>query len=167
MITVNRNRKSTKEKDLFLNTQDTIVNLSNVSSINILHGRKRIVFNMNYQVQIKGENNKPKFISDYVYWNTNSDKEFSDNLLKLNSDDFIQREFLQKPNKDGFININEISSIKFIEPSKRVIFNLSHPVSFVDRQGNRSITSEFVYVDCKTESQYEHFKNYTLAEVGL
>lgn len=153
---------------MFLKTKDIIVNLENVSNINIIKNQRRIVFNMNYNIQINcGPHGEGKFISDYVYWNANSDKEFSDNLIKLNENDFFIREFIHKPKKDGYINVNEISSIKFIENRFRVIFNLSHPVTFADRDKNKKITSEFVYVDSDNDAEFEDYKEYIMVELGL
>ena len=34
--------------------------------------------------------------------------------------------------------------LSFLESQSRIIFNMSHPVTFKDRNGNKNLTSEFV-----------------------
>lgn len=133
-----------KEKEL-IKVNDLIVNLKNVSNIVILNNR--IVFNMNYTICIKTDYHD-KFISDYIYWDSNV--EINREFLYKNK--YIRDNFI-KINKN-LINKNEISSIKFLESQTRIIFNMSHPVTFKDRNGNKSLTSEFVYIDFNQISEF-------------
>lgn len=151
---------------MFIETNDRIINLENVSNINILKHMNRIVFNMNYHIQIHGKNTK-KLISDYVYWDAENNREFYSNLEKLQKSEFFNCEFIKKPKDDGFINVSEISSIKFIEEKCRVIFNLSHPVTFYDNRSNEKITSEFIYVNCDNNADYLDYVDYIHRELGL
>lgn len=137
-----------KENEL-IKVDDLIVNLKNVSNIVILNNR--IVFNMNYTICIK-TGYHDKFISDYVYWD--SDVEINREFLYKN--EYIQDNFIIV-NKH-LINKNEISSIKFLENQSRIIFNMSHPVTFKDRNGNKSLTSEFVYIDFDKTSDFQEAK---------
>lgn len=133
-----------KENEL-ISVDDLIVNLKNVSNIVILNNR--IVFNMNYTICIKTAHHD-KFISDYVYWDSNV--EINRELLYNNK--YIQENFIVI-NKH-LINKNEISTIKFLESRLRIVFNMSHPVTFKDRNGNKSLTSEFVYIDFNETSEF-------------
>ena len=138
-----------KENEL-IKVNDLIVNLKNVSNIVILNNR--IVFNMNYTICIKTAYHD-KFISDYVYWDSNveinrdflySNKHIQDNFIIINK---------------HLINKNEISTIKFLESQSRIIFNMSHPVTFKDRNGNKNLTSEFVYIDFDKTSEFLEAKH--------
>lgn len=131
-----------------------MVNLKNVSYINIAKDRRRIVFNMNYGIEIE-KNGEYKYISDYVYWDMIDDENFEFALKYLQLNEFIKHNFIAYAS--GYINRDEISSIKFAEKKKRVIFNLSHSITFVDYHGHSRITSEFVYVDFDRFKDYQNF----------
>jgi hypothetical protein len=141
------------KENMFLKTNDKIINLKNVSNINILE--KRIIFNMNYSIEIF----KNKFISDYVYWDALNLDDLDENLKKLFLNDYFNKNFFKKLDGKGFINKNEISSIKFDKNKNRVIFNLSHPVTFKDSKSIEKLTSEFVYVNCNTIDKYNLYIN--------
>lgn len=133
---------------MFIETPQESVNLKNVSNINIIHKSKRIVFNMNYGISIKDRMGE-KIISDYVYWDSNNEKQFQKNLDLLYTKIKEHGNFIPKPEREtsGYINIDEISSIKFNTHKNRVIFNLSHTVSISNHRNERALSSEFVYVD--------------------
>lgn len=150
---------------MFIKTNDRIVNLKNVSNINILGDRKRIIFNLNYNIQI-ASNYKTKFISDYVYWECSDAETLATNLKTIYDDTFFSDNFINQIDERGFVNKNEISSIKFSEKKNRVIFNLSHPVTFKDYDGNERLTSEFVYVNCKNYNEYTEYKEYIKTKIG-
>ena len=156
-----------KEKDLFLQTNDRIINLKNVSNVNILRGRNRIVFNLNYNIEIVTDfEGFSKLISDYVYWDSINDGDLKQNIKHLEKDNYFQDNFIKQKDGDGYININEISSIKFAEKKHRVIFNLSHPITFRDYDGNERITSEFVYVNCRNFEEYKKYVKYIKNAIG-
>jgi hypothetical protein len=144
---------------VFINVSDKILNLQNVSNINIV--KDRIIFNLNYPVNINSGN---KQISDYVYWDGNSNDLKARQIVFL-SNNYFKNNFIEKIN-DGYININCISSVKFIDDKKRVIFNLNHPVTFKDYKQESKQTSEFVYIDCQNEKQYKEYENYVRYTLG-
>jgi len=150
---------------LFLQAGDRLINLQNVSNINLLRDRKRIVFNMNYNIQINSRNGS-KLISDYVYWDCDDSKEFQHNMYNLTTNEYFVNNFIDKINYEGYINLNEISSIKYSFKKNRVIFNLSHPVTFTDFDGRDKITSEFVYVNCKDSKQFSEYSEYIEKTLG-
>lgn len=149
----------------FLQTNDRIINLKNVSNINILVDRNRIVFNLNYSIEIDA-NGRTKLISDYVYWDSVSKDNLELNIKHLGSNNYFKDNFLTQPTSNGFINLNEISSVKLSEKKNRVIFNLSHPITFKDFDGNERITSEFVYVNCKDVNEFKTYVNYIKTILG-
>jgi hypothetical protein len=151
---------------LFLKTNDRIVNLKNVSNINIIKDRNRIVFNLNYQIEISDKWNT-KFISDYVYWDAINADDMKYNLKHLMDNKYFKDNFILQVDGNGFINVQEISSVKFSEKKSRVIFNLGHPVTFVDFDGRNKITSEFVYVNCENSEQYNEYTKYVMKELGV
>jgi len=144
---------------MFIKAGDRLVNLANVSNINIV--KYRIVLNMNYSVEIVTQ--KGKIISDYVYWDASNEEEFNANMEILEDVDYFNENFISKQ-RNGYINVNEISSIKFVNEKRRVIFNLSHPVGFRDRDGENRITSEFIYANCRTEEEYNEYVSYVINE---
>jgi len=147
----------------FLKTNDRLVNLKNVSNINILRSenKHRIIFNMNYNIEIY----QHKQISDYVYWDSIDANDLEQNIGYLKLNKYFSDNFIKQINEKGFINKNEISSVKFSDKKNRVIFNLSHPVSFKDHkdQDIYKLTSEFVYVNCGTDSKYTEYGRYLQA----
>lgn len=150
---------------MFLQTNDRIINLANVSNINILVDKNRIVFNLNYSIKIDA-NGKAKLISDYVYWDSVNKENLELNIKHLGGNKYFKDNFLTQPSDYGFINLNEISSVKFSEKKNRVIFNLSHPITFKDYDGNERITSEFVYVNCKDVNEFKQYVNYVKSILG-
>lgn len=150
---------------MFIQTADRIINLKNVSNINILIDRNRIVFNLNYSIDINA-NGRTKLISDYVYWDAVSKDNLELNIRHLGSNNYFKDNFLTQPSEYGFINLNEISSVKLSEKKNRVIFNLSHPVTFKDFDGNERITSEFVYVNCKDVNEFKKYVEYVKIILG-
>lgn len=161
-------------QDSFLKTNDRLINLQNVSNINILRGEKRnrIIFNMNYNIEIY----PGKHISDYVYWDAIDDQDLIYNIKHLQFNEYLQKNFIDQPDGKGYINVNEISSIKFAEKKNRVIFNLSHPVSFNNHKKDKyqieqdrdvlKLTSEFVYVNCTSFDKYKKYVEYVQQELG-
>lgn len=150
------------------------LNLKKVSNVNIV--KNRIVFNMNYSVDI----NNSRLISDYVYWDSNDAYGLNSKIKQLSQNKYFIENFITKPFQDGFINMNEISSVKFEDNKFRVIFNLSHPVTFTDYNGKNKITSEFVYADCRNNAEYtiksysaknyiscKGYKEYVQKQLGL
>lgn|GEM_PF-5176905 len=152
---------------MFLQTNDRIINLKNVSNINILHDSNRIIFNLNYNIEIQysDKKEKSKFISDYVYWDGVNSTDLKYNIDYLLNNSYFKQNFISQLNMKGFININEISSIKFSEKKNRVIFNLSHPITFTDFDGKSKITSEFVYVNCNDIHNYNEYVEYVKKEL--
>ena len=151
---------------MFFKINDRIINLKNVSNINVLRDKNRIVFNLNYNIQITAGHKNLKYISDYVYWDSINYEDLLRNLVYLNENEYFKNNYLNQIDGNGYININEISSVKYSDKKRRVIFNLSHPVTFIDFDGNEKITSEFVYVNC-TEDQYSDYIKYINNELGV
>lgn len=156
---------------MFLQANDKVVNLKNVSNINIIND-KRIIFNMNYNIEITyfdktARTEKTKLISDYVYWDAKDSQEMVKNLENIKKFKYFNDNFINQGIGNGFINKNEISSVKFADVKNRVIFNLSHPVTFVDFNGKEKITSEFVYVNCLSLEQFKLYSEYVVDELKL
>lgn len=143
---------------MFILTPERYVNLKNVSNINI--DNNRIIFNMSYNINISSN----KQISDYVYWEGDAN-DLDARIHIIESNSYFNGNFIRKI-KGGYININEVSSVKILDKKMRVIFNLSHPVTFKDYQGNLKLTSEFVYVDASHEKEFNQYVNYVKETLG-
>jgi len=107
-----------------------------------------------------------KFISDYVYWDSYNEDDLQMNIAHIKTNMYFNDNFIDQLDGTGFININEISSVKLSEKKNRVIFNLSHPVTFTDYEGNEKITSEFVYVNCGNRNKYNDYVHYVNENLG-
>ena len=146
---------------MFLQTNDRTINLRNVSNINILHASNRIVFNLNYNIEIPNTTcTGTKLISDYVYYDAVDARDLKDNISRLLVNEYFVKNFMRDSSNNVFVNINEISSIKYSEKKHRVIFNMSHPVTFRDHDKKERVTSEFVYVNCNSFAHYKEYVNY-------
>jgi len=106
------------------------------------------------------QNGNIKKISDYAYWDAINEENLEANIRYLRGLEYFKDNFLTQNDDDVWVNINEVSSIKFSDKKLRVIMNLSHPVTFVNYNGDSRITSEFVYVNCKTKTEYEQYCTY-------
>jgi len=149
---------------VFIKTNDRIINLVNVSNINIVTKQKRVVFNMNYSIEIL-DYGRMKTISDYSYLDARDNDDFDLILSSIMNNQYIIDNFISHDN--GYINKNEISSIKFSDKKNRIIVNLSHPVSFTDYNNNDKITSEFVYINFTNKHDYETRSKELIKELGL
>jgi len=152
---------------MFIEVSNKIVNLKNVSNVNIEKNfnkkQFKIFFNLSHNIDLEVFDKidgklKTIFISDYVLWEAKSLNKLLENLLFLEKHKYFKDNFVKKAHGDGFINKNQISSIKFEDHKNRVIFNLSHPITFTDFEKKKKLTSEFVYVNC---DDYSEFMNYS------
>lgn len=144
---------------MFIKANDTLVNLKKVSNINVIEGKNRIVFNMNYSIEMK-RGFGTKMISDYVYWDASSQADFQSIIKELYKNSYFSKNFLQGSEYNGsvsYINLNEISSVKLNVERKRVIFNLSHSVSFRDTNKDERLTSAFVFVDFRNADEFKQY----------
>jgi len=134
------------------NSKDKIVNLENVSNIYVDgEDSGKIIFNMNYSVQIFGD----KMTPDYVYWTFNSAEE-KDELMDAFVNPIASLGWIF-PAEDGhrFVNTKCISSIGFDENKNRVIFNLNYHVSMP--KNNKKLTSDFVFFNFSSTKLYTDF----------
>jgi hypothetical protein len=144
---------------MFINANNSLVNLEKVSNVNIIEGKNRIVFNMNYSIEMK-RGFGTKMISDYVYWDASSTAEFQEIKKELYKNSYFSMNFLQGSEYNGsisYINLNEISSVKVNDDRKRIIFNLSHSVTFKDTNKDERLTSAFVFVDFRNADQFKQY----------
>jgi len=144
---------------MFINANNSLVNLKKVSNVNIIEGKNRIVFNMNYSIEMK-RGFGTKMISDYVYWDASSRAEFEEIKQELYENNYFSVNFLQGSEYNSsisYINLNEISSVKVNVDRKRIIFNLSHSVTFRDTNKDERLTSAFVFVDFINADEFKQY----------
>ena len=144
---------------MFINANNSLVNLKKVSNVNIIEGKNRIVFNMNYSIEMK-RGFGTKMISDYVYWDASSRAEFEEIKQELYKNNYFSVNFLQGSEYNSsisYINLNEISSVKVNVDRKRIIFNLSHSVTFRDTNKDERLTSAFVFVDFINADEFKQY----------
>lgn len=139
--------------------QDRIVNLKNVSFVVIEEEKNRLIFNLDYSIQLENKT----MVSDYIYWTFNSLSDLQVEWQRVQDSGY----FLIGP-EDGMklINIDKVSSIKFDDRNLRVIWNMCnsihHKIKSYDRDGQyieKIIqTSDFVYWDFRSRMRFELFK---------
>lgn len=143
----------------FVQFNNQLINLENVSNINFLAKSKRIVMNMNYSINT----GKPdKLISDYIYLDFDAVSEYEEAKTYILGVGYICDNFIHKGLKDGLINIKSISSVKFDEDRLRVIFNLSHSSSIKNKQNKPIVTSDFVFVDFDDLYDYNTYVDFVI-----
>lgn len=159
---------------MFIKTKDRLVNLQNVSNVKLIEEKNKVIFNMNYSIKLNeptlpysqsaliSKSKETKAISDYAYWTGNTKNEYNSYIEEINNNIYFCTNFVETPNKQAYVNVNEISSLKYFDHDYRVIFNLSHPVSFKNKDG---LTSEFVLANCENKKQFYEYK--TLLETKI
>jgi len=133
------------------------VNIDQVSNIGIDTKKLRIIFNLQYSINIFG-----KQTPDYVYF------EYDDivnlhraikSLLEVIKDDFL----ISSDKSQRLVAKKCISSINFIERQKRIVFNLNYDITHPN--DSRKLTSDFVFWtfndDAEYFSDYEKLKKIT------
>ena len=141
---------------MFLKHQNKMVNTDNVT--NIRYEQRRIIFNMDYSVSHK--DNDDNLIQDYVMFDfeevidMNTIKEKIDTLGWINSEfgDYDKKENYRA--NDRIINPAAIASVKFEDYHNRIIFNLN--VSASMRRNAFQKTSDFIFYGHTDKYDYEN-----------
>jgi len=131
------NRSKLRVIKVIHNNKVEVINFDNISKINVQY-KDRIVLNYNHSITrnqwSKGDNptkSTGKF-SGYYYIDKSNTKNYNEIVDMLYFDEkfkdvFYPTMYLGKIT--GFVNVNEISSVKFCEDRLSVIFNLSNSVT--------------------------------------
>lgn len=132
---------------------ERIINLDNIAHINFVDSDNRIVFNTNYSLEMTvGSMTKTKKkISDYIYWNFESQEEYRKAIWILKTNEYIIDTFYE--HFFGFINKNSISSIKFEPSAMKIIFNLSNSISYTHKNEVKE-TTKFIFIEFPTQEDY-------------
>lgn len=139
---------------MFVTVGNDLVNLKNISNINIDKKRNRIVFNFGYSVKMN-DSSENKLISDYYYWDC---KDFDDvqrkiQYLKIFPD--FKKMFIETPR--GFVNRDHISTVRFLPERRRVIINFSNQITHKNKKNEQIMIPEFLYINFDTENEYLDF----------
>lgn len=125
-----------------------VINLENVSTIKVDEVKERIYFNMNFAIQ----NSNGTYIQDYVYVK-NTEDTLNSIINNLNTcAGFI------KYDKNKWVNLKQISSMKYDKESKRIIMNLSNPHTYEFQHGSK-VLAEFIYMENVTEDDFLRITN--------
>lgn len=165
-------------KDVFLTIDnDRKLNLKHVSSISLDYSRDKIIFKLDYAINpiIKKGNDlnydnsdvvnstkshdMRKISTGYIYTYGIQDVLNRLYLVPYFDDNFIKKNLKPDDHDDlGYINLENVTSIKFESNKNRVVINFSNSVTFYDYNTKDNIlTSEFLYLDFLSD---ERFKNY-------
>lgn len=142
-----------------------IINLSKVAKINITY-ENRIILNFNHTICRVNSNGASSY-SGYYYIDRDKVSNYDEIYAMLNSAEFIETFIpLISTNKlTGFINRNEISTIKISDLSLSVIFNLSHTVT--DKNNLNNMSADSVVSTFSNEEMYYSYYENLLSELEL
>ena len=56
-----------------------------------------------------------------------------------------------------YINYNHVNSVKYIDETRRIVFNFDYSVE-IEANGERKLISDYTYFDYKTDEEYENAK---------
>jgi len=131
---------------------EKIINLKNVSTIQLDSERKKIIFNF-----INSINIMDRETPDYCYQNFKTPEETEEAFEALKQTRYIKENFIiskKQTNRGEILNKNFITSINIDERRKRIIFNLNFSITIFDTKLQKPIKiSKFVYFDYKSVQQ--------------
>ena len=96
----------------FFVKDNQIVNLQNVSTIKIHREKNRIIFNLNYSIQVE-RNGSERLRADYVYWDFDDAETLDTVFEKITKAKFVKENFLNLDEGGLLVNKASISSVKF------------------------------------------------------
>lgn len=124
------------------------INLDKVSTVKVDNVKERIYFNMNFVTQ----NSNGVFMQDYVYVKLNDDNLKTISCVMDSSKVFV------KYDKNKWVNIKQVSSMKYDEEAKRIIMNLSNPHTYEFPHGSK-VLAEFIYMENATMDDFTNIVN--------
>ena len=122
--------KKLKIVRMFNNDKIELINFNNVAKINLQYAN-RIILNFNHTITRTVDAKTRGKFSGYYYIDKDSVENYEEIRDTLFSTEFAEK-FAQIVTNNvctGFINVNEISSVKISAHNSTVIFNLSHSVT--------------------------------------
>jgi len=157
-------------KDYYLCIDEKFINLEHVSCISLDYSRDKIIFQMDYAIQINEKNrkdnsNRSKITERRITTGYIVVYGIQDGLNLLKTKKYFNQFFIQKGLKNdvenvGYINLEKITSIKYEPDKNRVIINFSNTVSYYDFEKGEVLTSEFLYLNFLSDTQYENYVEY-------
>ena len=179
-------------KDKFLRLDDDkYINLEHVSHISLDYSRDKIIFKMDYAINVmQKKRGEDKNSQEYNLYDENFNKEMintkkivtgyiysfgvSDCLKKLQNIPFFKDNFVQKTlnvddaNDIGWMNLDKVTSLKFDHDRNRVVINFANSVTYYDFSRKEEIlTSEFLYLDFINDEKFNAYVDYLRKEVEV
>jgi hypothetical protein len=145
----------------FYKVGDKIINLDNVSSIGFIPAKNRVVYNMNHSIEtIDRTLNEAIMIADYKYYNFDVESEYQEHCTEIRGHSMLFGYVQSTSDYHHLVNPLNVSYINFEKENKRIIFNLSTPVTKRKYGTNTKIepgilTNDFVFWTYTTEEEYE------------
>jgi hypothetical protein len=98
----------------------------------------------------------------YVY--TYGIQSVLNNIVKVPyfNDNFINKQLDRDDHDDlGFINLENVTSVKFEYDKNKVIFNFSNSVTFYDKfEKTNNLVSEFLYLNFISDTRFKKYIDY-------
>lgn len=142
-------------------SDDRILNLSNVNTINIDAQNCRIAFNFNYSINIPIRNNDYKTVSGYAYWNFEDVQAMYNGYKMLLADPYIKMHFVKRDDY-GIVNLLCMTSVHFNDYKRNIVINLNNAIYVRDDSlptGMKNI-GNFIYLNFKTNKEYLETKKH-------
>lgn len=128
-----------------LTVNNRVINLDKVSTVKVDETKGRIYFNMNFATQ----NSNGIYMQDFVY------VKLSDETLEIISSVLNSNQGFITYDEHKWVNLTQVSSLKYDESEKRVIVNLCNPHTYTFPHGNK-VLAEFIYIE---NTEPETFNN--------
>jgi hypothetical protein len=139
---------------MFIQANQSIINLDNVTNIGFLDNRKRIVFNFNCSIE-SDKNNNIQLVADYRYWNFESTEEYDLESAKLKLLLLAIGNWVEPAvHNHHWVNTYFVTHVNSDDKRNRLIFNLCNSISKDTKLGNNSIVNDFVFWDFNGEREF-------------
>lgn len=132
---------------MFIKILDRHINLDTVISVKMDYAKQRIAFNNNYLI-VKNEIIRP----DVLFIGMDDETLNKHREIFKNVKGFIEYE------ENKFLNIKNVTNIKYIEEEQKIIFNFGVPHTYLI-EGNERVLAEFVYMLNVSRKRYEEIVN--------
>lgn len=138
-----------------------LVNFNNVAKINLQY-EGRILLNFNHTITrgIAGKDESGTF-GGYYYIDRDLVSNYDEILQLIDSADYrsIFIPTYGDGHKNGYVNVNEISTIKISPHKLNVIFNLSHSVTSKRAQSKGQISADSLICSFRERAEFENYVN--------
>jgi hypothetical protein len=144
----------------FIECNNGIINLGNVSNIGFIENKNRVIFNFNYSIPLPKKNvqDEEKIVADYKYADFSTQEDFEEFVIMLGHKaeelNFIMSRDEGTLLDRHWINPLHISFVGTDEPKNRIIFNMTNQTNKMIG-GKNKIINDFIFWDVGSKEQFK------------